>query len=184
MERVEDAPDFERFVDAYGDRAFRFAYRLTGNVEEAKEIVQESFYRVLRAWDTYDASRPMDAWYFRILKNVFLDARKCYDHRHVIALEAKPVTARESDLSYGDVLPDGEEGAFEAMERRESDELVRSTLEDLPYEFRAVLTLCDMEGMSYEEIARVMDVPLGTVRSRVSRARIRFRDGLARAEVG
>ncbi|MFH1723568.1 MAG: RNA polymerase sigma factor [Elusimicrobiota bacterium] len=179
MEQSGAAERFEEFVRDYGERAFQFAYRLSGNVEEAKDLVQEAYYRVLRSWDRYDASRSLDAWFFRILRNVFLDSRKRYERRHAVSLDRSPEGVSEDGATYGDLLAGDEEAVLDALERRESAGLVRETLDGLSHEHRAVLTLCDMEGLGYEEIARVLEVPVGTVRSRVSRARRAFRRRMA-----
>ncbi len=174
---------FQRFVCEFGERAFQFAYRLTGNIEEAKDLVQESFYRVLRSWDRYDRSRSLEAWFFTILRHVFLDGRKRYERRHAVSLN-RPVrpSGREEATTYDELLSDQEEAVLELLERAEAAEGVRRTLDRLAYDHRVVLTLCDMEGHSYEEISRVLDVPVGTVRSRISRARLAFRREMASIE--
>ncbi|OGR58302.1 MAG: hypothetical protein A2X36_06570 [Elusimicrobia bacterium GWA2_69_24] len=169
----------ERLIREYGDRAFQFAFRLSGNVEESKDLVQDAFFRVLRSWGSYDAARSLDAWFFRILRNVFLDARKKYETLHGVSLDAGPAGVAEEDLTYGDLLPDGEAAFLDALERSESIEKVQRTLAALSYEHRVVLSLCDMDGLNYEEISKVLDIPIGTVRSRVSRARIAFKRRLA-----
>ena len=171
---------FQRFVREYGERAFQFAYRLTGNIEEAKDLVQESFYRVLRSWDRYDRSRSLEAWFFTILRHAFLDGRKRYERRHAVSLDrtVRPCGGEEAK-TYEELLPDNEQTVLEGLERDEVAQEVRRTLDRLPYDHRVVLTLCDMEGHSYEEISKVLDVPVGTVRSRISRARLAFRREMA-----
>jgi RNA polymerase sigma-70 factor (ECF subfamily) len=172
------APDFEAFVAEYGERAFQFAYRLCGNVEESKELVQEAFVRMFRHWDKFDPSRSMDAWYFRILRNVFLDSRRRYDRRHSISIDRPVPGAAEERGSYSEAIPDGAEAILETMARRENAAEVRTVLEGLTPEHRAALSMVDMEGMSYEEMGSALGVPIGTVRSRVARARAAFRRAL------
>ena len=75
---------FEGFVREYGERAFQFAYRLTGNVEDAKDLVQDAFHRALRSWDRYDPSRPLDAWFFTILRHLYFDSRKRAGRRKTV----------------------------------------------------------------------------------------------------
>ena len=172
--------DFEAFGKEYGERAFQFAYRLSGNIEEAKDLVQEAFYRVLKNWDRYDRSRTLDAWFFTILRNVFLDGRKRYERRHAVSLE-RPVRESDGESSrLEDVLPDEEEAVLAQLERKESAQAVRATLDRLAYDHRVALTLCDMEAMSYEEMSQVLDIPVGTVRSRINRARSAFRKEFVR----
>lgn len=167
---------FKRFVSEFGERAFHFAYRLTGNIEEAKDLVSESFYRVLRSWDRYDRSRSLAAWYCTILRHVFLDGRKRYERRYAVSLDrsARPGGSEEA-ATYDELLSDQEETVIERLERAEVAEEVRRTLDRLAYDHRVVLTLCDMEGLSYDEMSMILDVPVGTVRSRISRARLAFR---------
>ncbi|MFH2203214.1 MAG: sigma-70 family RNA polymerase sigma factor [Elusimicrobiota bacterium] len=180
MEQNGPGPQFDKFVEEYGERAFQFSYRLTGNIEDAKDLVQEAFFRVLRSWDRYDASRALDSWFFTILRNVFLDGRKRYERRNVLSLErAVRGEADGEQLTYEDLIPEEDGRVLETLERAEAAETVRRALDSLAYDHRVALTLCDMEGLCYEEISRVLDVPVGTVRSRISRARIALRRVLA-----
>jgi len=175
------APDFEAFIRDYGERAFQFAYRLSGNAEEAKELVQEAFVRLFRFKDHFDPSRSMDAWYFRILRNVFLDGRRRYHRRHSVSIDRSVSGVAEDRGSYAESLSDGAEDALEAMARGENAREIRMILESLSDEHRAALAMVDMEGISYEEMGKVLGVPLGTVRSRVARARAAFRKALMAA---
>lgn len=163
----------EQLVQDYGDRAFQFAYRLSGNIDEAKDLVQEAFYRAARSWHRYDPARPFDAWFFTILRRLFLDSKKRYARKHVVSLDA--AIAGEDSATYADLVSDRRQGILEQLERKETAGLVRDTLSGLSEDHRAVLTLCDMEGMKYDEIARTLGVPTGTIRSRISRARRTFR---------
>lgn len=179
---TQDGPgkQFEDFVRDYGERAYQFAYRLSGNVEEAKDLVSEAFFRALRSWEQYDKKRSLDAWFFTILRHLFLDGRKRYARRHLMSMD-ETVESEEGASSFADLLPDEEEAVLERLERDESAELVRCTLDKLSYEHRVVLTLCDMERLSYEQIAEVLDAPVGTIRSRLARARTAFRRVIARS---
>ncbi|MFA5139302.1 MAG: RNA polymerase sigma factor [Elusimicrobiota bacterium] len=170
---------FEAFLQEYGDRAYQFAYKLCGNPDEAKDLVQEAFFHLLRRREDYDASQGMEGWFFTTLKHVFLDARKRFERRNFVSLDEK-VECAEDDATYADLLPDEERAALDRLESEESASIVREALQAMSGEHRVILTLCDMQGMSYEEIAKVLDVPPGTVRSRISRARIALRRRLAR----
>ncbi|MFA6093177.1 MAG: sigma-70 family RNA polymerase sigma factor [Elusimicrobiota bacterium] len=172
---------YERFVREYGEQAFRIAYHLSGNVEEAKDLVQESFCRLLRTWERYDGGRSLEGWFSTILKNLFLDERKRYERRNVHSLDrAVEEDDCEAPSRGGDAFPDGEEPILEALSRRETAQTVREALQSLRGEYRSVLALCDVEGMSYEGIARTLEMPVGTVRSRVSRARDALKAELSR----
>ncbi len=180
MGQGEPGPRFERLIRDYGERAFQFAYRLSGNAEEAKDCVQEAFFRVLRSWEKYDETRSLDAWFFTILRHVFLDGRRRYERRMGVSLDASIVSEDGEAGTFVDLFPVEEESMLRRLERKEAGEAVRRTLDSLSYEHRVELTLCDMEAMNYEEIARVLEVPAGTVRSRISRARRAFRRKMAR----
>lgn len=170
---------FEAFLQEYGERAYQFAYRLCGNPDEAKDLVQEAFLRLLRHREDYDASKGMEGWFFTTLKHVFLDARKRFEKRNLVSLDER-VEGAEEDATYADLLPDEERAALDRLESAESASVVREALKAMSCEHRVVLTLCEMQGMTYEEIGKVLEVPPGTVRSRISRARIALRRRLAR----
>ncbi len=171
---------FEEFVRDYGERAFQFAFRLSGSVDEARELVQESFYRVLRHWDSVDQARSLDGIYFKILRNLFADARRGFAARRVVSLDAAPA-GHEEDTTYADLLPDQEGAVLESLERRSQSDAVHQAIAALSVDHRAVLVLCDIEGRDYDFISEALGLPLGTVRSRVSRARLAFRRALAAA---
>ena len=155
-------------------RAYQFACRLCGDENEAKDLVQEALYRVVREWERYDTSRPFDAWVFTILRNVFLDTRRRYERGHAVSLDA-PLNNDYEAESYGNIIPDGCMGVLERLERKETAQAVRQALEGLNEEHRTVLKLRDMEGLRYDEIADVLGLAPGTVRSRILRARRSFR---------
>ena len=167
--------ELERFINEYAERGFQFAFRLCGNVEEAKELSQEAFFRLIRRWEQYDSSQPLESWFLTVLRNVYYDSVKRHERCRTVPLDAPVVLGEPEGPAYADVLADGSEALLEKLERREAGREVREALDSLSEEHRAVLTLCDMQGLSYEEIAEVLDCPLGTVRSRVSRARSAFK---------
>jgi RNA polymerase sigma-70 factor (ECF subfamily) len=167
---------FEDFIREYGERAFQFAYRLSGNVEEAKDLVQEACRRALSRWHHFDEQRSLDAWFFTILRHLFLDGRRSAARRRNLSLDAS--VPGDVEQTYSDLLPGEEEAALEQLARAETAEQVRRVLDALSYDHKVILTLCDMQALRYEEISQVLDVPVGTVRSRLSRARIAFRRAL------
>jgi RNA polymerase sigma factor (sigma-70 family) len=165
---------WDAIVREHSARVYRLAYRLTGNVADAEDLTQEVFVRVFRSLDTY-VPGTFEGWLHRITTNLFLDqarrrARIRFDH-----LPHDPGTEHAytghgsgSDAASDRVLLDG---LFEAD--------VEDALASLPPDFRAAVVLCDIEGLSYDEIARVLDLKLGTVRSRIHRGRALLREGLA-----
>lgn len=161
----------ERFINEYSEKAFHFAHSLCGDVEESKELVQEAFFRIASRWEQYDSSQPLENWYYAILRNLYVDGLKRWERKNPsidvpFSMEGEPV-------SYAEVIADSRDvDLLEQMERQDASEYVRGAIEELKPEYRAILTLSDIQGLSYEKLSRVMDCELGTVKSRVNRARM------------
>jgi len=175
---------FEDFVRQYRKKAFRFAYRLSGSAVEADDLVQEAFRRVLTEWRRYDPSRPLSTWYFTILRHLFLDNRKRHERRKAVSHEWVAANGGSPGLRYAETPLRWEDAVLGHLERMETALQVRRILGRLNTEHRQVLTLCGLEGLKYQEAARALDVPIGTVRSRISRARTAFRSRYVRAAGG
>jgi len=173
----------QRLDDLLGrhkNEAYRLAFNLARNDEEAQELVQEASYRALCAWETFDPVQSFKGWYLTIVKNLFLDTRKALSRKLNISLYT-PV-GRNGDRCLADVLADEETGFLEQLEQLERTQDIRSSLKTLRPEHREVLTLCDLEGRGYENAAREAGVTVGTMKSRLSRARgalrrVMFRKG-------
>jgi len=148
----------------------RFAVNLCRNAEEARELVQEAYYRALKS-GAYEPRGLLGAWLRMVLKNVFLDSRKRMAWRNVSLHETSP----ESGSSLVEVLVDGSLPVGEAMEKEEAGKVVRAALAKLPEQQRRVVELCDMEDVPYEDTSRRLGILVGTVRSRLARARARLR---------
>lgn len=166
--------DFEDFVKRYAERAFASAYRLCGSAEDARELVQEGFLRLLRHWDEVDIAE-VENYFFRVLRNAAVDRRRGAERRREVSIDDAP-TSWEG--GWAETVADGAGTALDALEKGERDRAVRRALDALPREQRAALVLTDMEGRSYEAVAAILEVPLGTVRSRLARARLAFRRAL------
>lgn len=170
-------PKLERFVADYSEKAFHFAYKLSGNVEDAKELVQEAFVRIMRRWDRFEEEQSVESYFLSILRNLYFDGLRRYEKRHGCSLAMDDGESCEEDLA--DALSDGGAGLLDALERRDSQDRINAAFDALSPEHRAILSLSDVQGLSYEEIAAVLDCPGGTVRSRLSRARRAFKTNLA-----
>jgi RNA polymerase sigma factor (sigma-70 family) len=144
-----------------------FAYHLTYNQEDADDLVQETYLKAYRFIDKYDEGTNAKAWLFKILKNAYINEyRKRV--KQPIKVDYEEITA------YHDTDDDRISGYSDLREEiflhMMGDE-VTSAINSLPLDFRTVILLCDIEGFTYEEIASIIDVPIGTVRSRLFRAR-------------
>lgn len=164
----------EQFIRDFGDRAYQFAFRLSGSCDEADELVQDALVRVTRAWARYQESKPLDAWFLTILRNAFIESRRKLQRRATVSLDV-PVNDEESQ-TLGDVISDGSASVEASIERNETIGSVRRALQGIRGIEREILNLRDMDGLKYADIARHLNIPIGTVRSRIFRARQSLRN--------
>lgn len=151
-----------------------FAYHLSYNDSDADDLVQETYMKAHRFIDKYDEGTNAKAWLFKILKNAYINEyRKKSKRPHQVDLE-DIVTYHNSDESTGAGYLDLREEIFQNMMGDE----VTTAINALPVDFRTVILLCDIEGFTYEEISKIIDVPIGTVRSRLFRARNMLKEKL------
>jgi RNA polymerase sigma-70 factor (ECF subfamily) len=168
--------DLERFVDEYGDHAYSFAYSLCGNETDAKELVQEAFVRIFDRAERYDPAKSLESWFMTILKNIFLDGTRRWERKNGLSLD---VAVGAEGLTVADSIADEREVALlERLEREEETARVRRAVGSLPKDLRAVLTLVDVEQIGYDNAAEALGWKVGTVRSRLSRARAALRTRL------
>lgn len=166
------AAQMSSLIGEHGTAVTAFAYRLTGNVEEAKELTAEGYYRVAKNWGRHDHSRPLKSWCLTVMKHRFLDIRKRWKAANAISLD-QPIF--EGGPSLDEILPDSQEGTLASLERMETIAIVRRTLGRMRLTHRQVLALCDMQGTPYDHAAHILGIPIGTLRSRLNRAREAFR---------
>jgi RNA polymerase sigma-70 factor (ECF subfamily) len=168
------APSWDDIVRQHADRVYRLAYRLSGNRADAEDLTQETFVRVFRSLADYTPG-TFEGWLHRITTNLFLDMVR---RRQKIRFDALAEDASER-------LASDEPGPERAYEQNNLDPEIQRALDALPADFRAAVVLCDLEGLTYEEIALTLDIKVGTVRSRIHRGRVLLREALAhRAPVG
>jgi RNA polymerase sigma-70 factor (ECF subfamily) len=160
-------PSWDDLVRQHSSRVYRLAYRLTGNQHDAEDLTQEVFVRVFRSLASYTPG-TFEGWLHRITTNLFLDMAR---RRQRIRFEGL------GDQAVG-LLRDDEPTPAQAFDARHLDTDVQQALEALAPEYRAAVVLCDIEGLSYEEIAATLGVKLGTVRSRIHRGRAQLRAAL------
>ncbi len=149
------------------DALYNFAFHLTYNEDDANDLVQETFLKAYRFIDSYQQGTNSKAWLFKILKNAFIN-------------EYRRKSKQPSRVDYDDIVSyhdTDDDGHVEYLDLRQElfqgmigDEITKA-LNELPVDFKTVILLCDIEGFSYEEIAKIIDIPIGTVRSRLHRAR-------------
>lgn len=161
-------PDWGDLVAEHADDVYRLAYSLAGNRQDAEDLTQDTFMRVFRSLKSY---RPgtFRGWLHRITTNLFLDMVR---HRSTVRMEALP-----EDYERVAGQQPGPERVFEL---NHLDPALRRALDDLSPEFRVAVVLCDGLDLSYEEIADTLGLKMGTVRSRIHRARAQLREALDR----
>lgn len=152
---------FEELALPLFDRLYNFAHWLTHNREEAEDLVQETYVKALRGFGSFEVGTNFKAWIFRILRNTFLNSRT--------GLKAATVPL---DISEEDpALAAHHETPETILIERSSERILQDAIEELPVTYREVLLLCEVEEMSYQEMATALGIPIGTVMSRLSRAR-------------
>ncbi len=166
-------PDaFNTLVRSYQDMAYNVAYRIVGHPDAAADATQDAFLAAYRALPAFRGG-SFRAWLLRIVTNA------CYDQLRL--RQRRPQTSLEDmvdDPDYAPALTDPSETPEEALLRRDLMQAMETAIAKLPFDQRVTLVLCDVQGMSYEEVAATMGASLGTVKSRLSRARAHVRDSL------
>jgi RNA polymerase sigma-70 factor (ECF subfamily) len=170
-ERRAHAESFETLAMPLFAALYNFAHWLTQDRAEAEDLVQETYLKALKGFGSFEQGTNFRAWIYRILRNVFLTSRA-----GLRAKMTEPFDAEE-DIAAETKTPES------LLMARVDQELVQTALERLPVPFREVILLCDLEEMSYQEIAEALGVPIGTVMSRLWRARKAMR-GLLATQVG
>ncbi len=160
-------PSWEEVARDHGRFLYTLAYRLTGNDDDAQDLVQEVLLRVRRGLRTYEPGN-LEGWLSRITTNAFLDDMRRRRRRPAEVLPEEP-----------DRVVPPTPGADVALESSALPSDVQDALRSLPPDYRAAVVLCDVVGLSYEEIGAALGIPVGTVRSRIHRGRARLRVALS-----
>jgi RNA polymerase sigma-70 factor (ECF subfamily) len=162
------AATFEDLAMPLFDQLYNFAHWLAQDRTEAEDLVQETYAKALKGFSSFQPGTNFRAWMYRILRNTFLTSRT--------GLKASAMVALDSDDS--PELPAGPETPETILIEHSQHELLQAAIEALPVHFREALLLCEVEEMSYQEIAETLSIPMGTVMSRLSRARKALRESL------
>ena len=150
------------------DRLYNFAQWLTHDRQEAEDLVQETYAKALKGFSSFQQGTNFRAWMYRILRNTFLTSRT--------GLQSTATVSLDLDGEGETLVPPVKETPENILLRRSDQQLVQEALGRLPVAYREVLLLCEFEEMSYQEISATLAIPIGTVMSRLSRARRDLRD--------
>lgn len=166
---------FEELLQRHLRQIYRVAYRLTGNRDDAEDLAQEAIVEAFRAFDRYQPGTYFDRWVYRIMTRTHIDTVRRRGRRPEVSLDA-PVAATGDPLV--ELLGEVRDDPQYRMEVTDLDGEIQAALDSLPEEFRMVVVLADVEGLSYDEVAAAARCPVGTVRSRLHRARDMLRKAL------
>ncbi len=171
--------DFQKEAMPHLDALYRYALRLTRNDKDAEDLLQDTYLRAYRFWSSYKTGTNCKAWLFRILKNLFLNrverSNRAPDETSLDDTEEWYLYSQLKDSSNEEIRND----PATIFEIRDWGEQIQAAIDDLPDEFREPLILFDGEGLSYQDISEILDIPIGTVRSRLNRARKKLQTALA-----
>lgn len=170
-----DKEAFDTLFRLYEKRVYNLAYRLSNNYDEANDITIDAFVRVFQALKLFRGDAHFSTWLFRIVTNVYLDRRKRSKNKQHLSLEEYIELDENSVARQVEDPGPGPEHVLEGIER---SELLRQAIAELPDYQRTMVILYHTEGLAYDEIAEVLSLPIGTVKSRLNRARLTLREKL------
>lgn len=170
-----DVESFELLISSYDKKAYNIAYRVMGNEEDAKDMAQEALLRVFRSIKDFKGQSSFSTWLYRIVTNVCLDELRRRKNDKHISIDSTIQT--ENGEMHMELCSDKEtpESVYERVEQRE---LIKKAIQELNDEYRSVIVLRDIQGFSYDEISTMLECSLGTVKSRINRARSMLREKL------
>jgi RNA polymerase sigma-70 factor (ECF subfamily) len=165
-------PGFEDLAMPLFDSLYNFARWLSRDSNDAEDLVQETYLKALRSFASFQSGTNFRAWIFQILRNTFLSSRSKLERRMTVAMESEEDGA---ELAVENVTPET------ILMNRTNSQLLQRAIDDLPVHYREALLLCEVEEMSYQEIAGILSIPVGTVMSRLARARRAIRASIGSA---
>lgn len=175
--RTGDQQAFGELVRANQTMAYQLAYRITGNAEDAADLTQEAFLNAWRGLSRFDGRSSFSTWLYRLTSNACIDFLR-REKRHPTVSLTVPEESFDGAEERQTDLPDDRYSPHQVLEKQEAHDAVRRGLAALSPEHREILILRELKGLSYQEIAQALNAGEGTVKSRISRARIALRDFL------
>ncbi|HKP70091.1 MAG TPA: sigma-70 family RNA polymerase sigma factor [Pyrinomonadaceae bacterium] len=176
--RNGDPDAFDTFITRYSGEIYSLLYRMTGDPEEAGDLTQETFLSALKSIKSFRGESELKTWLFRIAVNHSRNKFRWWKRRKRSETISLDKEIGDGTITVGDTLSDDSESPEEAVLRLERRRQLMAALNGLPEMFREAVVLCDIEGLGYEEIARVLAINVGTVKSRLARGREQLRKRL------
>jgi len=180
VERLKngDSLAYDILVTRYSGQIYGLLFRLTQDAEEAADLTQDTFLQVLRSIRKFRGDSELKTWLFRIAINESRNRFRWWKRRKresTVSLDAQPA---HDGLPLNETLADAAEDPENALMRKQERRRIERALDELPLQFREAVVLCDVEGQSYQEIATILDINIGTVKSRIARGREEMRKRL------
>ena len=163
---------YDQIVHRYKDQLLNFAYRFLGNTEEAEDVVQETFLRLYRNRHAYRQIAKFSTWIYTIASNLAKTELRKRKRRKIVSISEIGYDEKEYEIE--DATANTERGAEGSLK----EEIIQKAIDELPPRFKQVIILRDIQELSYEEVGKIMRVPLGTVKSRLNRARLKLQSKL------
>lgn len=173
-----DEEAFRVLIDKYKADAVNVAYQMTNDPELAEDIAQEAFIRVYKYIGNFKGESKFFTWLYKIILNLCRDYFRRQPDQNFLSLEEPPVSSILRRQ-----IPDLVENPEKQMEKKELQRMIKEALDTLSFEHRQVIVLKDLQGFTYREIAEIVDIPLGTVKSRLNTARKRLQADLVEKEI-
>lgn len=170
-----DLSAFDELLRRHEKQIYSFAYRMTQNYDDANDIAAEAFIKAFQALDRFRGDANFSTWIFRIVTNIFLDRRKRSKSYVNVSLD-EYIELEENSVARQ--LEDPSPDPLEMLEESERNDVLQSAIDELPDYQRLMVLLFHIQGLSYEEIAGIVELPIGTVKSRLNRARLALREKL------
>jgi len=169
--KAGDIEAFSEFVDAYEKKAINFALRMLKDEHEAQDATQDAFLKAYDKIHSFRQSSSFSTWFFTILNNVCLDILRKRKRADIVSINKTNSETDEYEIQIEDTSP----GPYESLEKKSAIKVLEDALSKISDEHRAIIILRDINGLEYEEISKILNISLGTVKSRLSRARISLR---------
>ncbi|RKD28000.1 RNA polymerase sigma-70 factor, ECF subfamily [Caminicella sporogenes DSM 14501] len=168
-----DVESFEKLIEKYQVIAFNIAYRLIGNVEDAKDVTQEALIKVYKFLKNFKGESSFSTWLYKIVMNTCLDMIRKNNKIHTISLD-KPIENKNGNYNFE--LSDNKNVLDEKIEQDEKIKIIQRAIKKLPEKYRVVLVLRDLQDFSYSDISDIINCPVGTVKSRINRGRMQLKE--------
>ena len=169
-----DLSAYDKIMQRYEQKVYALCFRMSGNHNDAQDLAQEAFLKAFRALPSFKGQSQFSTWLYRIVTNTCLDERRKQARKPTLLSMDKPLETGDGQIAL--TLPDNAPDPLRVTLQNELQADIQQVLSQLPQEQRLVIVMRDLEGYSYEEISAVLDINMGTVKSRLSRARIKVRD--------